>query len=159
MRWVRKWMEDEDFILTVIPDATADLKFGVKFRPDDTRYAEVMFPRRSSDVINITSGWKLSEEHDAAYRKLTQQEKEQFVTDLRMSLLPFMAAFDAPVEPAPDHFVKLWRNIYFDGLSKTVFMEAMADVYSALTLALWKISARLGSPALSEKEGMIGWRT
>lgn len=154
-------MEDEGFILTVIhTDVKADLKFGVKFRPDDTRYAEVMFPRKGDDVVNLTSGWRLSDEHYAAYTRLTQQEKEQFVMDLRMSLIPFKAAFEVPVElDSEHHFVKLWRNVYFDGLSKTVFMDAMADLYGAMTLVLWKINPRLGSSGLSKEEGTMGWRS
>ncbi len=158
MNRVRRWLTQEQFILKVTPDLKADLNIEVAFGPNDWRRVNVAFPKKVEDVISLQTGMELSDYHAPMFGRLTQQEKTEFLWDLRLALVAYRVSFDVPPEPKPNYLVHVWKYIYFDGLTKNLFMDALNEVYLTVTLAQLKIIQKFGWVGEPIETGLIGWR-
>lgn len=161
MRRVRRWLEEEHFAFKNFPDPNSDLNLEVTFGPNDWRRANVAFPKKGQDVVVFNSGFEFSDMHAPLFENLSQKEKSDFLWDLRLALVVYRISFDVPPEPKPkpSYLVHVWKYIYFDGLTKNTFMDALNEVYLAVTLAQLKCIQRFGWTGEPFGFGMIGWRS
>lgn len=157
MNKVRKWMTEEFFAIKSVPDIDSDLNLEITFGPDDSRHVNVGFPRKSNDAIFVMGGVRLTDDRRADLQGLRLQEKSEFLWVLRFALVTRDVAYNFSPSMENLETIKIYRNVFFDGLTKEHLMEVIGIVYLSITTALWTIEKRFGASAPTD-ERMLSWR-
>ncbi len=146
---VEKWLREEFYAVKKIPDLKADVNFEVSFGPDDNRHVNFAFPRASNDSIGVLGGVQFTEDKLARIRQLTPQEKSDFVWRLRFGLASRNIAHKFEPSMADFERVTIWRNIFFDGLTKNLVISMGGEIYLAISTVLWETDKVTGSSPMA----------
>lgn len=153
---VEKWLTESFYAVRKVPDIHADVNFEVKFGPDDVRLVNFAFPRAANDVVTITAGLQFTGDRLTRIRQLPLKERDDFIWRIRFALLE--RNFSHKFEPSQADFdrLRIWRNVYFDGLTKNFLLGIGGEAYMTITSLMWETDKLMGSPPTDDN--MLSWR-
>jgi len=94
----------------------------------------VLQPKAKKDSIAVATGLALGPE-ESKFQKMPEKEKEEMLWDLRVLLLRSGCSFIFSPLGKPFN-IQFYKPIYYDGLSKNSFFEAVNSVQSVFLIAL-----------------------
>ena len=153
-RKVRDWLVDEGIYKDKIADENADYHFIAEMPPNSRQFVDVVFPKNRDDMIVIASGVKLSDEHYRSLMGLGEQKREEILWEIRFRLLFLETGFQILPSAQDPQIFQFTREVYFDGLNKNLFMDALKQVHRCKLFIIWMMQKNFGSLADSESLAM-----
>ena len=133
---VRQWLLEEGWQLDA--ESRPDYKFAIVADDGSGRKLIVSQQSQKADRITIEASVSLSDDHVKKMEKLQQKKRRDFLWDLRFELLQTDVEFTGVGESLQR--VVVGQPIFYDALSKDVFMQRVSEVKKALLLVLWKVA-------------------
>ncbi len=141
---VRNWLVEEGIYKDKVADDGADYHFVAEFPPNSMQYIDVVFPKNRDDMVVVAAGIKLSDEHYRALMSLTPEKREELMWDIRFRLLFLEAGFQIIPDASDPQVFQFTRELYFDGLNKNLFMDAMKLVQRCMLFIIWTMQKYFG---------------
>jgi hypothetical protein len=134
---VQVWLLEEGYKLQSVHNDRLFFNFDVVSH--NGQHLNILQPIEKADQIMIATRGVFAERLEAI-SKLTKNEENELIWKLRFGLLNFGVGF--LVEP-PLNSVNLQRAVYYDGLSKDLFMCRLSEVERALLFCFWVVNTQL----------------
>lgn len=144
MRKVKSWLIEDGLYKDKLIDDNADYHYITVFPAESQQIVDVIHPKQLTDMIVIGSGISLSDEHYKALKSTPKPEKDKFLWDLRYQLLFRDSEFYMLPSAEDLREFRFARPLYFDGLTKNAFMEALRENFKCKLFVIWKIDQFLG---------------
>jgi hypothetical protein len=141
---VREWLVEEGIYKDKVADDAADYHFVAEIPPNSRQFVDVIFPKNRDDMVIIASGVKLSDEHYRALMSMGEEKRENLLWDMRFQLLFLEAGFQILPNVKEPQLFQFTRELYFDGLNKNVFMDAMKQIYRCKLFVIWTMQRSFG---------------
>lgn len=151
-RKVRDWLVEEGIYKDRVADENADHHFIAEVPPNSRQFIDVVFPKNRDDMVVIASGIKLSDEHYAQIMSLDAEKRNELLWEMRFTLLFLPTGFQILPNAENPQLFQFTRELYFDGLNKNLFMDALKQVHRCKLFVIWtmqKISGKRGEPDYS----------
>jgi hypothetical protein len=151
-RKVREWMVEEGIYKDKIADENADYHFIAEVPPNSRQFIDIVFPKNRDDMVVIASGIKLSEEHYRSLMTLSFDRRNELLWEMRFTLLFLPTGFQILPNVNDPQLFQFTRELYFDGLNKNLFMDAVKQVHRCKLYVIWmmqKISGGKGEQDFS----------
>jgi len=136
-RKVREWLVDEGIYKDKVADENADYHYIVETPPNSRQYIDVVFPKNRDDMIVIASGIKLSNEHYRSLMSLNPEKRNELLWEMRFTLLFLPTGFQILPNVNNPQLFQFTRELYFDGLTKNLFMDAVKQVHRCKLYVIW----------------------
>ena len=137
---IEKWLSDEEYNLWKCPDKNAN--FSYKISRDGDHPLVVFQPKKKTDSIQVACDIRLREEERKKLHGISEMEKKFMLFDFKMVLLSTGCRWQFMPSSKSWDTLKIWKSIFYDGLSKDRFFETIESVLRAagsVKLALeWK---------------------
>lgn len=140
-RKLSKWLTEEDFVVKSQKNPMASFIL-VASNPNAGISVTVSQNTKHPDRIEVSSQMMFGE-YAKKLAELPKEEREEFLWDLRFSLVRSDVIF-AIMPPENPQSVLVMKNIWYDGLTKDRFMSAVQRVSEGALLCSWKIVHRFG---------------
>jgi len=141
---VREWLVDEGVYKDKIADENADYHFIAEIPPNSRQYIDIVFPKNREDMIVIASGIKLSDEHYRSIMSLGEAKRDEILWDIRFRLLFLETGFQILPNVKDPQIFQFTREVYFDGLNKNLFMDALKQVHRCKLFIIWMMQKTFG---------------
>jgi len=144
---VKKWLVDEGIYKDKLVDDAATHHFLVEMPPNSRQFIDVIFPKNREDMVIIASGLKLSDKHYKSLMSLSEDKRNEILWEIRFRLLFVETGFRIMPSLSDPQLFQFTRELYFDGLNKNMFMDALKQVHKCKLFIIWlmeKISGASG---------------
>ena len=109
--------------------------------------------RGRQDQIIIQGSVTFQQEQQEQIARLPSEQRNDFLWDMRLSLLNLGIEFSGIAEPPQE--VRISQRIYYDGLTKDRFLQRVSQVRNGVLTVLWMVARRLAQPP---PERTVGFR-
>ena len=139
---IRQWLLEEGWQLA--PETRPDFRFVII--ADDGSGKKLIISQHSQkpDRVVVEGAISVSDDHAKNIAALPPKKRQDFLWDLRFDLLATGVEFSGLGEPLQR--ISLVRPIFYDALTKDMFMQRVSEVRKALLLVLWKIAWLMQEP-------------
>ncbi len=144
-RRVRDWLVEEGIYKDRVADDAASYHFVAEFPPNSRQFIDVIFPKNRDDMVVVAAGIKLSDSHYRALMALSRDKREEVLWDIRFKLLFLETGFQILPSASEPRIFQFTRELYFDGLNKNMFMDALKQVHRCLLFIRWTMQKLFGS--------------
>ena len=144
-RKVREWLVEEGIYKDKVADASVDYHFVAEFPPNSRQFIDIIFPKNRDDMIVIAAGIKLSDEHYRSIMALNKEKRDEILWDIRFKLLFLETGFQILPNANEPSIFQFTRELYFDGLNKNLFMDALKQVHRCMLYIIWLMQRLFGS--------------
>jgi hypothetical protein len=141
---VREWLVEDGLYKDKVTDENADFHFLAEIPPNSRQFIDVVFPKNRDDMIVIASGVRLADEHYSALMSLSSERREELLWDIRFKLLFLETGFQIVPGVQDPRIFQFTRELYFDGLNKNVFMDALKQIYRCKLFIVWTMQKLFG---------------
>lgn len=151
-RKVRDWLVEEGIYKDKIADENADYHFLAEIPPNSRQFIDIVFPRNRDDMVVVASGIKLSDEHYRSLMGLSAEKRDEVLWKMRFDLLFLPTGFQILPDANNPQLFQFTRELYFDGLNKNLFMDAVKQVHRCKLYVIWtmqRISGKRDEPDMS----------
>ncbi|ADC64754.1 Protein of unknown function DUF2299 [Ferroglobus placidus DSM 10642] len=149
VRRVRDWLVEEGIYKDRVTDENADHHFIAEVPPSSGQLIDIIFPKSREDLVAIVSGVKLSDEHHARLMSLKAEKRDEILWKMRFDLLFLPTGFQILPSAENPQIFQFVRELYFDGLNKNLFIEAVNQVYRCKLFVIWTMQRLFGNNAAS----------
>ncbi len=139
VRKVREWLVEEGIYKDRITDENADYHFIAEVPPDSRQYIDVLFPKNRYDMVVVASGIKLADEHYRSLMSMSSERRNELLWEMRFTLLFLPTGFQILPNVNDPQLFQFTRELYFDGLNKNIFMDAVKQVHRCKLYVIWKM--------------------
>ena len=109
--------------------------------------------RGRPDQIIIQGSVTFQQEQQEQITRLPPEERNDFLWNMRFSLLNLGVEFSGVAEPLQE--VRISQRIYYDGLIKDRFLQRVSQVRNGVLTVVWMVARRLAQPP---PERTVGFR-
>ncbi|WP_202318813.1 DUF2299 domain-containing protein [Archaeoglobus neptunius] len=141
---VRDWLVEEGIYKDKIADENADFHFLAEVPPNSRQFIDVIFPKNREDMLVIASGIKLSDDHYRSVMSLGDAKREELLWEIRFKILFLETGFQILPNARDPQLFQFTREIYFDGLNKNLFMDAIRQVHKCKLFIIWMMQRSFG---------------
>jgi len=156
MDLVKNWLVEEGIYKDRVVDEKATYHFIAEIPPGSGGYIDVIQPKVRETLVVIASAIQLSDEHYKSLKAMPSPKREEVLWDIRFKLLFLETDFQIiPSAEDPQKF-QFTRELFFDGLNKIIFMDAMKQIHRCKLFITWKMYQLFGeSPPTTPSEPMF----
>jgi hypothetical protein len=139
---IQKWLADEGYFRQKVPDENSNFHFIINY--PEGHVIDVIQPKGKDDMVVIGCATNVSPEHLSQIKKMTSDEKEEFIWEFRFALNGLMVDFQIqhPENVLQSYVVS--SEIYEDGLTKDRLISSVKSIFRAKLQGLWKIQQKFG---------------
>ncbi len=141
---IRNWLVEEGMYKDKVADEAARVHFVAEVPPNSGQVVDVIFPKNRDDMVIVASGVKLAEEHYRSLMSLNREKREEVLWDMRFRLLFLETGFQILPSVENPQIFQFTRELYFDGLNKNVFMDALRQVHRCKLFVIWTMHRLFG---------------
>lgn len=129
MEKVRFWLTEEEIFRDEIKDENANYHFIAEFPNKSSRIIDIIQPKQKRDLIIIGSVYALNKENYEKFASMPKSTRDNVLGDFTSGLLFRTSQFR--IKPSSKDFQKIEFTcpLYFDGLTKNMFMSAVRENY------------------------------
>lgn len=143
---LQTWLTEEEFEdIHSVDESESYFTFEMKHQLGMVLRVKQLLKDR--DKIGILSGLALTNEQRRLLEEMTDSKLQEFLWDLRFSLLSRHVSFKLDSKGSIPHQIAVAQFVWYDGLTKNGFMKAIQTVIEAVIVAQWKLSRLEGAPA------------
>jgi hypothetical protein len=132
---IRKWLVEEDWVVQDLPSMQEP--FAVTAIPKDGQMVTVFQRKGHSDHITIGQRATFDDEFRSDFSQLPEDIQRKIVRDTRRDVM--LAGVDFNGLDIPPVGMQFFSHVYFDGLTKDIFMKRVRLVLRALLLSVQTI--------------------
>lgn len=155
MNKIRNWLVEEGIYKDKVADDGATYHFLAEVPPGSQQIIDVIQPKPREDLVVLVSGVQLSEEHYKSLKAMPKTKREEILWDIRFSLLFLESGFQIIPGVDDPKIFQFTRELYFDGLTKIIFMDAIKQIYRCKLFIIWKMLQLFGeAPPSTSQEPM-----
>lgn len=135
---LEKWLSDEGYSITKGKENNNLFSYAFTLKGSPT--FTVLQPKAKKDSIAVATSLALGLE-ESKFQKMPEKEKEEMLWNLKMLLLRSGCnyIFSPPGKPFN---IQFYKAVYYDGLSKNSFFEAVDIVLRAFLIALMTLQQK-----------------
>lgn len=156
MNRVKEWMVGEGIYEDIVQDEdNSTYHFIAEYPANSGSLIDILQPKIREDLIIIASGVHLSDKDQQSLMALRKEKREELLWDVRFNMVFLKTGFEIyPNVQMPQTF-RFERSLYFDGLTKNSFMEALNEVNRCKIFISWKLVKLLGDQVKMQEEPMF----
>lgn len=132
---VKAWLLSEGY--SVEPETSPDTHWLLVAKDEQGRPLAVGQKVDRPDRVMIMATSAVADEHQMKFEALPKPKRDEFMWDLRFSLLNTDVEFSGLSEPI--ELINVGEVVYLDALTKDTFMRRVSQVRKAQLLVLWKL--------------------
>lgn len=146
---LQRWLTEEEIFEGVhsVDNPESYFRFDMKHKLGMALCVQQLVGNR--DRILIESGRGLTKEQLHLLEGMAESKLREFVWDLRFSLLSYHVAFKMDTKLDPNglipHQIIVAQSVWYDGLTKNLFMKAIQTVAEAVMFSEWKLRSLPGA--------------
>jgi hypothetical protein len=142
---IQAWLMEEGYQIGQIEDQTADFHLSATHSQTHIMF-EIIKPRNKPDMIAVATGVCLAPNQLTRLRAIQERKRADFLWDIKFQLLSGGYEFQFfPDSATTVEKVILSVSLWFDGISKHVFMSSITKVNSGFLFVSWKLNNELGT--------------
>src|SRR5215217_5489865 len=143
---VKKWLEEEQYEVGLVPDESTDYNFMIVKR---YMVLNVGFHKRSSDSLIVGGKIRFNPEEQSIIKYITTKLELLYDIEIICAQLN-LELVTTPVKENEEYSledVRLFKTLYFDGLTKQSFFDSLIGIFHCfrLIVAKFDIIARTGT--------------
>ena len=139
---IGQWLQEEGWQL--VQETRPEFRFIIIADDGAGRKLTISQHAQKLDRVIIEAGVAIPDEQAKKIMALPRKKRQDFLWDLRFELLATDVEFSGLSEPLGR--ITLGQPIFYDALSKDLFMERLSEVKKALVLVVWKIARLMEEP-------------
>jgi hypothetical protein len=139
---IKTWLVQEGWQLT--ERAAPDLRFALVAEDQQGHKIVVSQRAAAADRIVVQVTISLSDDDSQRFSALPEKKRQQFLWDLRFGLLQADVEFQGLTDPLKRIVVA--EPIFYDALTKDLFMQRFSQVKRAMLLILWSLRRFFAEP-------------
>ncbi len=139
---IKTWLLAEGWQLSEA--APPDIRFAVIAQNQEGHKILVTQKAESVDRIIVQAAISLSDEDSQKFAALPEERRQQFLWDLRFSLLQFDVEFGGLTEPLKQ--IAVAEPVFYDALTKDLFIQRFSEVKRAMLLVIWSLRRLFAEP-------------
>jgi hypothetical protein len=139
---IKTWLAEEGWQVT--ERAAPDARFALV--AEDRRGHKMIVSQKAAaaDRVVVQVIISLSDDDSRRFSALPEKKKQQFLWDLRFGLLQADVEFDGLTDPPKQIVVA--EPIFYDALTKDLFVQRFSQVKRAMLLVLWSLRRFFAEP-------------
>ena len=132
---IERWLQEEAYTSEKSDKPYDDFRTVIHPpRPNQNIGMDLFLERDKTDRITIATNSKLSEQDQKTFSYLKPSIKQKLVRELKYSLLPLNIQFTFEPDELIIESIMLSKRLYFDGLNKNMFFDAIFTIIRALAI-------------------------
>jgi hypothetical protein len=141
---VKTWLIQEGLFKEEIQVDNLYFQLAAEFPPQSGRHLSVIQPKNHEDMIVVFSRIRLADSHRFAISSMQPKDREQLLWKMRYDLLFQDSSFE--IEPGASDLqsIRFTREIYYDGLTKNMLMQAIRENLKCELYVVWKFQEIFG---------------
>ncbi len=139
---IGQWLQEEGWQLA--QETRPEFRFIIIADDGAGRKLTISQHSQKLDRVIIEAGVAIPDEQAKKIMALPRKKRQDFLWDLRFELLATDVEFSGLSEPLGH--ITLGQPIFYDALSKDLFMERLSEVKKALLLVVWKVARLMEEP-------------
>ena len=139
---IGQWLQEEGWQLA--QETRPEFRFIIIADDGAGRKLTISQHSQKLDRVTIQAGVAIPDEQAKKIMALPRKKRQDFLWDLRFELLATDVEFSGLSEPLGR--ITLGQPIFYDALSKDLFMERLSEVKKALLLVVWKVARLMEEP-------------
>jgi hypothetical protein len=136
---VLKWLNEDHYEPEDRTHLNPNSSYLAVVKVSENQAFNVLFPKDPLDKVIIIQVASMDGEYKKAYRALPALDQNRFYFDLKISLLQLGVIFSLEKGVRTLESVQVNKVIYFDGLTKDRFFDAVFTVTHAIEVARTKL--------------------
>jgi hypothetical protein len=138
---VKRWLTESNIFFEIAEDEAANFHLLAEFPEKGGNGLEIINPKDRPDAILIVSNVSIDPMHQTALQAMPGNKRQEFLGDLVKTLIFQPVGFIATPDMEKPENIQLMRDMYADGISKTVFMDGMNGVNRCIIFIVWKFGS------------------
>ncbi len=136
------WLREAGYLPKEVPDSAA--RFNISITVTGLALDVVQNP--GGNAVLVRSTLLLNESQRALFRGMDERTRDDFLWDVRFTLLNNTEVGTFEIRPDPENFraVVQARGIFPDALTKDRLIHAILVVHKAVTMIVWKLERYAG---------------
>jgi len=139
---IKTWLVEEGWQLT--ERAAPDARFALVAEDQKGHKMVVSQKAAAADRVVVQVTISLSDDDSQRFSALPEKKRQQFLWDLRFGLLQADVEFDGLTDPPKQIVVA--EPIFYDALTKDLFVQRFSQVKRAMLLILWSLRRFFAEP-------------
>lgn len=146
---IQDWLLEEGFKIRTLP--TKETFFNLVVEDSSGLKFQVVQPLTKKDQIVIITNATIPKDRQQKLDNIENRERNRFLWNLRFGLLNMGIAFQNISLPLKK--IQVSTPIYYDGLTKTAFMNAVFNIKRAMVFIFWTFDREFGEPKTTSDLG------
>jgi len=139
---IKTWLVEEGWQLT--EREAPDARFALVAEDQKGHKMVVSQKAAAGDRVVVQVTISLSDDDSQRFSALPEKKRQQFLWDLRFGLLQADVEFDGLTDPPKQIVVA--EPIFYDALTKDLFVQRFSQVKRAMLLILWSLRRFFAEP-------------
>jgi hypothetical protein len=141
---IKTWMVQEGLFKEELQAENLYFQIAAEFPAKSGRHLSIIQPKDHEDMIVVFSRIRLADSHQKALSAMPPKERERLIWQMRYDLLFHDSSFE--MEPGGGDLmsIRFTREIYYDGLTKNLLMQAIRENFKCELYVVWKFQEIFG---------------
>jgi hypothetical protein len=141
---IKSWLVQEGLFKEELSSENLYFQLAAEFPAKSGRHLSIIQPRDHEDMIVVFSRIRLADSHQKALSAMPPKDREHLLWKMRYDLLFQDASFE--IEPGGGDLqsIRFTREIYYDGLTKNMLMQAVRENFKCELYVVWKFQEIFG---------------
>ncbi len=147
---IKKWLTENHHQVTAVKDENANFHLEIDYPQGTMKRQRIIQPKEYPSMALILNGVAIAPEHLEKLKKISEDEREAFYSEIRRDLLFIEGSYDINTdEEGIAKQVQFSHEFYFDALTKTHLFRALLMNYRTLMYIVTKFNDKFGIPVMA----------
>jgi hypothetical protein len=147
---IKKWLTENHHQVSDVKDENANFHLEIDYPQSTMKRQRIIQPKEYPSMVLILNGVAIAPEHLEKMKKMSEDDRETFYSEIRRELLFIESSYDINMdEEGIAKQVQFSNEFYFDGLTKTQLFKALLMNYRTLMYIVTKFNDKFGVPVMA----------
>ncbi len=141
---IKTWLTKEGLFKNEDLDEDFHFHYAAEYPAGTGRHISIAQASNREDAIVVYSRIRLAEPHKNAWQAMPARERDRLIWQMRYDLLFQESSFEMMPRGGDLEVIRFTRELFYDGLNKNKFMEALRENFKCELYVVWKFQEIFG---------------
>ena len=141
---IKTWLVQEGLFKEEVQAENLYFQLAAEFPAQSGRHLSIIQPKNHEDMIVVFSRIRLADAHQMALSAMPPKEKDRLLWQMHYDLLFQDSSFEIEPGGCDLQSIRFTREIYYDGLTKNLLMQAIRENFKCELYVVWKFQEIFG---------------